>query len=345
MDPISQGVLGAALPLSASKGVVKTDQLKTLAWLGCIAGMAPDIDVLIQSPTDPILFLEYHRQFTHSLIFIPVGALICSLLFHRWYKSNLSFKQGYLVCLLGYGTHALLDACTTYGTQLLWPFSDLRIAWNNVSVVDPLFTVPILILVIVAVRKANPVYSKVALLWGLTYLLFGVLQRERAENLGWELAISRGHSPVRLEAKPGFGNLFLWKIVYEADNRFFVDGYRMGVEPGFFEGSNIKKLDIKRDLPWLSESTQQANDLARFNWFSNDYLGIDPTNPLHLIDIRYSMLPNEINPMWGIVLNPDAGATEHVIYRADRSRSPERIEKLANMLFGAETHEINRTSD
>jgi inner membrane protein len=86
MDPISQGVLGASLPLS-SQADGKSSHLKTVAWLGCIAGMAPDIDVFIQSPTDPILFLEYHRQFTHSLIFIPIGALICSLLFHRWYKN------------------------------------------------------------------------------------------------------------------------------------------------------------------------------------------------------------------------------------------------------------------
>ena len=187
MDPISQGVLGASLPL-ATKINGGHSNLKTVAWLGCIAGMAPDIDVLIQSPTDPILFLEYHRQFTHSLIFIPLGALICSLLFYRLYKPNLTFKQGYLVCLLGYATHALLDACTTYGTLLLWPFSDMRVAWNNVSVVDPLFTLPMLALLAMTLYKSNPIFSRLALVWGISYLFFGVIQRERAEALGWELA-------------------------------------------------------------------------------------------------------------------------------------------------------------
>ncbi|MEX1237889.1 MAG: metal-dependent hydrolase, partial [Pseudomonadales bacterium] len=79
MDPVTQGVLGASLPQAASNYVVthepgtKLRQLGTIGWLGCLSGMAPDLDILIQSPTDPILFLEYHRQFTHALIFIPVG--------------------------------------------------------------------------------------------------------------------------------------------------------------------------------------------------------------------------------------------------------------------------------
>ncbi len=334
MDPISQGVLGASLPLASNKSIIKSEHVKTVAWLGCIAGMSPDIDVLIQSPTDPILFLEYHRQFTHSLIFIPIGALICSILFYRWYKRALTFKQGYLVCLLGYATHALLDACTTYGTLLLWPFSDLRIAWNNVSVVDPIFTIPIIILVILSVRKANPVFSKIALVWGVSYLLIGVLQRERAELLGWDLAQSRGHTPARLEAKPGFGNLLLWKIVYETNDRFYVDAYRMGVKPQLYKGDSVRKLDMARDLPWLEADTQQGDDLRRFKWFSNDYLGIDPNNPLYIIDIRYSMLPNQIDPLWGIILNPNAGPEEHVIYQADRSGSSERLEQLVAMLVG-----------
>ncbi len=108
----------------------------------------------------------------------------------------------------------------------------------------------------------------------------------------------------------------------------------MGTEPKLFEGQSIKKLDRSEDLLWLQSDTQQANDLMRFNWFSNNYLGVDPDNPLHIINIRYSMLPNEINPLWGIVLDPDAGPEEHVIYQADRARSTERLSKLIEMLFG-----------
>ena len=103
----------------------------------------------IQSSDDPILSLEYHRQFSHSLFFIPIGSLIVALLIFPWVKKAMSFKLVYLVSFLGYATHGLLDACTSYGT-LLWPFSYERITWNNISIVDPIFTIPTLIFVICA---------------------------------------------------------------------------------------------------------------------------------------------------------------------------------------------------
>lgn len=120
---MTQGVLGAILPLSAAR----KEHLRTA---GLLCGLAPDLDVLVSSSTDPLLPLEYHRQFTHSLIFIPVGGLICALVLYLLFARHrsLSFGATYLYCTLGYATHALLDSCTTYGTLLLWPFSDMRVA-------------------------------------------------------------------------------------------------------------------------------------------------------------------------------------------------------------------------
>ena len=68
MDPISQGAWGATFAQSAAR----KSQVKAATLMGCFGGLAPDLDVLIFSPSDPLLFLEYHRQFTHALIFIPV---------------------------------------------------------------------------------------------------------------------------------------------------------------------------------------------------------------------------------------------------------------------------------
>ncbi|MBT5700853.1 MAG: metal-dependent hydrolase, partial [Gammaproteobacteria bacterium] len=67
MDPISQGSLGAALAQSGSN----PEKIKAATLLGCFAGLAPDLDIFIFSSTDPLLFLEFHRQFSHSLVFIP----------------------------------------------------------------------------------------------------------------------------------------------------------------------------------------------------------------------------------------------------------------------------------
>ena len=72
MDPLTQGLLGASLPQSLSK----KKSLAIVAIIGLISGLAPDLDIFIRSENDPLLFLEYHRQFTHSLIFIPFGGLI-----------------------------------------------------------------------------------------------------------------------------------------------------------------------------------------------------------------------------------------------------------------------------
>ena len=199
MDPISQGTIAAVVPQAA----FSREKMRAAALLGCLAGMAPDLDVFINSPTDPLLFLEYHRQFTHALVFIPVGAAIATLLLYWTVRRTLTLRESYLACLLGYATHGFLDACTSYGTQLFWPFTDYRVAWNNISVVDPSFTVPLLVLGIVAVLRRRRAYAVAGLIWALAYLALGVVQNQRAEAAGAEIAASRGHDPQRLTAKAG----------------------------------------------------------------------------------------------------------------------------------------------
>ncbi|WP_133151708.1 metal-dependent hydrolase, partial [Vibrio splendidus] len=165
MDPLTQGVLGASLSQSASK----KQNLVVAGVLGLLSGMAPDVDAFIRSQSDPLLALEFHRQFTHSLLFIPIGSLICALVLHHLIakRRGLSFKQSWLFCALGYGTHALLDACTTYGTQLLWPFTNARFAWNTISIIDPIYTLPILVLLVFATLKRAPWLARVAFVWAL----------------------------------------------------------------------------------------------------------------------------------------------------------------------------------
>jgi inner membrane protein len=280
------------------------------------------------------LYLEYHRQFTHSLIFIPFGSLICALVLYyliarRW---QISFKLTYLFCLLGYATHGLLDACTSYGTQLLWPFSNERFAWNTISIVDPLFTLPLLALVIIALRKRNPLFAQIALAWVIVYQGFGIYQHQRVAAAGAELAEERGHTPIRLEVKPSFGNLLLWKVIYEVADGYYTDAVRAAPTMTIYPGAFIPRLDIDRDLPWLDKDSQQANDLERFYWFSRGYLSLDPDNPLRVIDMRYSLVPNEAKGMWSIWLNRDAGKTDHVIIKQDRDTTGPRREKFGRML-------------
>ncbi len=332
MDPLTQGVMGASLPQAGARG----RHAAAAGLLGFFAGMAADLDVLIRSSVDPLLFLEYHRQFTHSLVFIPVGGLVCALVLHRLLgrRRGLSFRQSWLYCTAGYATHAVLDACTTYGTMLLWPFSDARFAWNTISIIDPLFTLPILLAVLLGARYERPLFARLALVWAVGYMAMGVVQRNEAVAMGQALAAERGHRPLRLEAKPSFANILVWKVVYETEDRFYVDAVRARLAPRVFPGDSVQKLDIDRDMPWLDRGSQQARDIERFRWFSNGYIARDPLFANRVIDIRYSIIPNEVAPLWSIELSPGAGPEEHVAYRVHRETGSERAAIIWSMVAG-----------
>ncbi|WP_114786880.1 metal-dependent hydrolase [Vibrio tetraodonis] len=333
MDPLTQGLLGASLPQAASK----KQHLVVAGLLGLLSGMAPDLDTLIRSSQDALLYLEFHRQFTHSLLFIPIGSLICALVLHPIIarKRGLSFQQTWLYCALGYGTHGLLDFCTSYGTQLFWPLSNERYAWNTISIIDPTFTLPILALLILTLVKTNSWFARLAVFWALLYPVFGLMQKERAEDVGWHVAKQRGHEPLRLEAKPSFANILVWKIVYETSEEYFVDAVRVGKSTQVYPGESTLKLNIERDFPWLSLQSQQAKDIERFRWFSQGFIAQDPNNPLRIIDVRYSILPNQLKALWSIKLSPSASVDEHVKFNTHRDSDPSTRKAFLKMLLGS----------
>ncbi|MBL25014.1 MAG: metal-dependent hydrolase [Rhodospirillaceae bacterium] len=332
MDPITQGLIGASLPQAVAPN------RRLLLWAGCFgffAGMLPDLDVLIRSTSDPLLFLEFHRQFTHAFIFIPVGGLIAAAIFHLLFRnrSGLVFGKVWFYCTLGYATHGLLDAFTSYGTVLWWPFSDDRISFSIVSVVDPLFSLPVLVLVILAAARGRSKFAIAALLWAGLYLGTATIQKNAARDMGVSLAKSRGHTPSRLVAKPSFGNILVWKTVYEADGRFFVDAVRAGIAPRIFPGASVPKFDFARDLPALGPGSRQARDVARFNRLSEGYLARDPRVPGRIVDIRYSMVPNEIDALWSVAVSADAGPEVPVTFQTHRGDPAQGLRRLWSMLF------------
>jgi inner membrane protein len=338
MDPLTQGVVGVA----ASQIVARRTEKVAAGLIGFFAGMAADLDVLISSSTDPLLFLEYHRHFTHALVFIPIGALLCTLvfraLFKAWFKRNqLSFQRTYLFSFAGYATHAVIDACTTYGTQLFWPFSDIRIAWNNVAVIDPLFTVPLLIITAFAMFKRSTATAVFGAVYAFSYLGLGLIQNDRARDVAEKLAYSRGHVPTNLGVKPSFANLVVWKSAYEYQGRYYVDAVRMLSSGEIYQGTSVEKLEFDKHFLWLDKGSQQAVDIERFRWFSNDHLALDPDNSNRIIDVRYSLIPNQVTGMWGITLNPSKGQTDHVDWSTNRPKGADAMGKtveLLNMVMG-----------
>ena len=332
MDPLSQGVLGSALPQSLTKN---NKNLFIVGIIGFLSGMAPDLDIFIRSRTDPLLFLEFHRQFTHSIIFIPIGGLICASIFYLLFRNiiQLTFKQTFIYATLGYGTHGLLDACTSYGTLLLWPFSFERFSWNNISIVDPLFTLPILLLIIISIYKKRNFYAKVAMCWAITYLSLGIFLNLYAKNITQDLINSRGHQSTKITIKPSLGNLFLWKSIYEYEDFFYTDGIRILPSKKIFNGTRLKKLNIQNSFPNLDKESQQFKDIQRFAWFSNHHLAVSEINPNIIIDARYSLLPNEISGLWGIEINESFGHTEHIKFITNRNMSSKRLKMLWDMIW------------
>ncbi len=338
MDPLSQAVIGAIAAQQAAAR--QKSHLVAATLMGLVSGISPDLDIFIGSQTDPLFSLEYHRHFTHSLFFIPIGGLLCALFFYgvlgrsQWFKrSGIGFGFIYLYCTLAVASHGLLDAFTTYGTQLLWPFTDTRVAWNAISIIDPLFTLPLFLLIVTAAIRKQRLFSYIALGWVVIYLGFGIVQRERAEAIGHELAQSRGHGVQDLSAKPSFGNLIVWKIVYRSGNYFYVDAVKVGFNAVIYEGAKVEQLNLERDFPWLDKNSQQASDIERFRWFSNGYIARSPYHPDRIIDMRYSLLPNEIRGLWGIRLDPEKNTDEHIEYiDGDQEERKEALKTLWEMI-------------
>ena len=329
MDPVTQGAFGAIFAQTIS------EKKKILfgSIVGCCAGLAPDLDIFIRSASDPLLKLEYHRQFTHSLIFIPIGALIVTLFSRLLFKKYLSWSETYLFSFLGFATHGLLDAFTSYGTQLLWPFTDERITWNYISVVDPFLTIPVILVIIFAIIMKNKYITLFGIAYILVYLTFGAYQENRAQFVGKSIANLRGHDSKDLTAKPSLGNLFLWKTIYEDDGFYYVDAVRLFSKLEYCQGTKIKKLDLPSDFPELDIKTQQYKDIIRFDWFSQGYLGKVVDKNI-ITDVRYSAVPNEVDGLWGIRISQDKHNSSHVDWVVNRSNYMEKWKRFFDLLLG-----------
>ncbi len=302
MDPVSQSLFGA---LWAQAGARRA-QMRLAAVAGGAAAVAPDLDVLIRSPHDSLVAIEFHRHFTHALAFIPFGALVVSLLLWPLFRRHARFGALYLWCLLGFASHGLLDACTSYGTHLLWPFSDARVAWNVISVVDPLFTIPLAGFLSLALWQRR--YSPAALgaLWIGVYLSLGAIQQQRAEHTLGQWAADSGIRVQRLVAKPAFGNLILWRGLVDDGRNFHVVAIRNAPWSGplVYPGPVVEAFDFS-DFP---PESVLARDLARFDRFSAGWLyryaRLEQDPRWFVADLRYSFDPAAMRPLWGVRFDP-----------------------------------------
>lgn len=327
MDLVSHAVIGAASALVAAKPT----EIRTAAFAGAIAGMAPDADAFIHSSNDALLYLEYHRHFSHALVFIPFCALLVAALLWPLLRKSLSFSRVYLFCLLGSALAGVMDACTSYGTHLLWPFTESRLAWSVISTFDPLFTIAIAIPLLFALRRNRPALASASLLVCAVYLGIGWVQHERAATLMQRYATELQLKPERIIVKPTFGNLVLWRGIVVTQNSIQVAAVRPRLfkEDRVYPGERVDRFHLnKLDA---TASTRVHSDVKRFAFFTDDLL--THSDKRSIGDARYSMMPDSLRPMWSIRfdLNAPDKPVELII---DREMSKEERTRFMKMLMG-----------
>ena len=336
MDILTHGLLGGTLAQSCSR----KDETRDAATVGFVAALLADADALIQSSADPLLTLEYHRQFTHSLIFVPVGALLVALvlrLVFRKLERPLGFRRIYFYALLGCATSGFLDACTSYGTHLLWPFTDERLAWSIVPIFDPLFSLILGAAMLAGLRWRKTLPARIGLVLAAAYLSLGWFQHQRAEEAIRATALLRGHATEQLTIKPTMGNLLLWRSIYRSGGTYYIDAVRVGAGGAgkIYPGTAVRAFDARRDLPTLPTASVLYRDIQRFDFFSSGYLALHPEDPTLLGDVRYAMLPTSARPLWGIRLDLQHAET-HAPFETSRRMPRQEIDRFIAMLRGAE---------
>lgn len=329
MDPLSHAVVGGTL---TALRIANKDKLRLAICCGMTAALSPDLDVLVRSAADPLMNLQYHRHFTHALIFAPIGAAIVAFLWWLLLKRQEPYKALWGYCFFGIFTHGILDSMTNYGTHLFWPFTNARESWSIISIIDPIFTLTLLALLITTLVRKQRRFVMIGAVFAAMYLSFGYAQKERATQAMMSLAMERGHLVSRYEVKPSLGNLFVWRVQYEAGDRYYIDAVRISLsgKVNYFAGSSVVALDTKSYN--LNVLSVMAHDIERFRFFSDGWLAALPNDSNVIGDMRFGLLPNDTNPLWGICIDPIKPDTHAELVNL-RTRREGDLGMLLDMIF------------
>ena len=320
MDPLTHGLLGAV----AAKAVLGR-RLGHAGWMiGAAAGMLPDVDFFIRSEADPLLNIELHRQFTHSLVAIPVGGALAALPWLTFRKFRGEWRSALAAGLVGYATHGVLDACTTYGTHLAWPFSPARESWNLMTTIGPLFTLFLLLGLVFAARKHSRAPAVAALALCLAYVGTAAWQRGHAEDALRHIAAGRDHAVERWEIFPTVGNPLVWRTLYRSGGALHADRVRVPFAgaPQWKQGARMRQVEAG-DLNTAERADPRVcRDFLRFRYFSAGWLARAPRDAGVVADARYSLENDAFEPIWGVRFKPAQPVPTEWVARDRERRIP-----------------------
>ncbi len=251
--------------------------------------MAADIDVFVRPNGDPLGGISYHRYVTHALVIVPVGAALCALPFLPWRSMAGKLPWVLLAALVAYATHPILDAFTSYGTVLGWPFTRARVAFDLISIIDPVVTGVLLVGLVAAVLSGRRALATAALAVVVLYLGLGGVQHWRAGRVQRELAASRGHAMARGRVMPMLSSLMGWSSIYEAEGRLYGDSIRLP----FFgpatarAGSSAPRVGLAELRAMGYDSPEVVRAFEQFSWFADGYTAFDSRSGRLIGDMRY----------------------------------------------------------
>lgn len=338
MDVITQAIFGAAAGQAALGR-----RLPRSAWLaGALGGYLPDADIFIAFPNDSLSTWLIHRHFTHGVGFLPVGALIAILPLLLFPAGRRNAWPLFLAALAGICTHGVLDACTSFGTTLYWPFSEKRVSWDLVAIIDPLVSLPLLALVIWSIvrgwrgpRPGTRRLAAVGLAWCVAYIgVLGWVQRSRALDVQRQLAAERGHGVERSRVLMAPGQNILFRSVYEHDGMVWADTIRVpwfGPATAWRGGSTPRLTPGRPPLDALPE--QVTRDVARFDAFTQGWTVRHPDDPALLTDARYGVTPDSFVALWSLRV-PEPGSAGRVELVRNMGLAQRRAAELLDAIRG-----------
>ncbi len=291
MDSVSQFALGAAI----GEAVLGRSLGRKAMLLGGLLGTLPDLDVLVHY-TDAVESFTYHRSWSHSIFTLTVLSPLLAWLLKCFYPTAWldkpsdrtiaaaapQFSKWWLCTWLILITHALLDGFTIYGTQLFWPLAVKPVAWGSIFIIDPLYTLPLLIALIVA-TKYRAIAKKAAAI-GLAissvYLALALLSQHHARNVAHTSLNSQSLATNNVLIAPAPFAL-LWRIV-SMDGEHYHEGFY-----SLLDNNNDISFATFNSNRHLIDSAIDHWPVARLGWFTNNSISATIENEKMVInDLR-----------------------------------------------------------
>lgn len=283
MDSLTQIVLGAAV----GEAVLGKKVGNKAMLYGAIAGTIPDLDTFVGMFTDPVTAVEIHRGFSHSIAFALLAAPLFGYLIST-YEKQASWKQWSWLLFWGLVTHPILDAFTTWGTQLFWPLEN-RLEFKTIFVIDPLYTLPFLIFLVLAMRqdKEDPRrsrYNRLGLIISTSYLMLTVILKMYTYQKFEESLDQQGIFYLDMDNKPSPLNTILWTANVETQDAFLIGDYSL------FDTQMIRFKRYPKNHHYLGQLKDDPEILRLIDITSGWYTITSQDGELFFNDLRFGQL-------------------------------------------------------